>query len=38
MVNQSMDAVRESARTAATAGSALRSWRGAVGLLSLIHI
>ena len=35
MVNQSMDAVREPARTAATPGSALRSWRGAVGLTGL---
>ena len=35
MVNQSMDAVREPARTATTPGSALRSWRGAVGLTGL---
>ena len=35
MVNQSMDAVREPAPTAATPGSALRSWRGAVGLTGL---
>jgi hypothetical protein len=35
MVNQSMDAVREPAQTAATPGSALRSWRGAVGLTGL---
>ena len=32
MVNQSMDAVREPARTTASPISALRSWRGAVGL------
>lgn len=32
MVNQSMDAVREPARTVGTSGRALRSWRGAVGL------
>ena len=32
MVNQSMDAVRSPARTAATGLRALRSWRGAVGL------
>ena len=35
MVNQSMDAVRSRPRTAATPGSALRSWRGAVGLTGL---
>ena len=32
MVNQSVDAVRSPARTAATGLRALRSWRGAVGL------
>ena len=32
MVNQSMDAVRSPARTAASRVRALRSWRGAVGL------
>ena len=35
MVNQPVDTVREPARTAATPGSALRSWRGAVGLSGL---
>ena len=35
MVNQSMDAVRSPARTAATRLRALRSWRGGVGLLGV---